>query len=269
MEIKILSCFHKEFDKPKSDVIYPIHVGKANSNIELNIMRDDINKNISEKNKNYCELTAVYWAWKNVECDIIGLTHYRRYFDLNKSNYELRIHNSSILKSDIFRSYGSKIEDIISSGYDIIIPQKKVFDMSVRDQYIKIHRREDIEILESIINRKYPEYMESYDYIMNKCNKLSLYNMFIMKKDEFDKYCEWLFDILFELESNVQISNCSYQARIFGFISERLLNVYVYHNKLRIKYKPVIFIDNNDISRKNSILKEKISYLKKEIKFRL
>lgn len=269
MDIKILSCFHKEFNIPNSDVIYPIHVGKSNSNLNLNMITDYSGENISRKNNNYCELTAVYWAWKNIKCDIIGLTHYRRYFDLESSRYEVNIEDTDILESRFFDKYEDKIKNIILSGYDIIMPKQKVFDMSVRQQYIMNHIREDIEILESIINKKYPQYIESYDYIMNKQNRISPYNMFIMSKKEFDKYCEWLFDILFELEKEVKISEYPYQARVFGFMSERLLNVYVYHNNLKVKYNSIIFIDDTFRGKKNSLIKERLINIKNDIKFRL
>lgn len=269
MNIKIFSCFHKEFKVPKSDIIYPIHVGKANSDKNLEMINDYSKDNISKKNNNYCELTAMYWIWKNIECDIVGLTHYRRYFDLNKSNYEFRNHNLNILESKLFESYQDRIENTISNGYDIIMPKKTVFYMSVRDQYIKNHIREDIEILETVIRKKYPDYMNSYEYVMNKQNKLSPYNMFIMRKKEFNKYCEWLFDILFELETQVKISEYPYQSRIFGFISERLLNVYVYHNNLKVKYNPIIFIDDSSTLKKSYPMKTKLRNIRNEIKFRI
>ena len=60
-----------------------------------------------------------------------------------------------------------------------------------------------------------------------------------------DQYCEWLFDILKKLESKVDISDYdNYQQRIYGFLAERLLNVYCKHNKLKIKYLPVILLMN-------------------------
>lgn len=269
MDIKIFSCFHKPFKIPNSDVIYPIHVGKANSSIHMDMITDYDGDNISVKNNNYCELTAVYWAWKNIKCDIIGLTHYRRYFELSSSRYEVKIEDDSILDSKVFEKYKCKIENTFLSGYDIIMAKPIVFDTSVRNQYINSHIREDIEILESVIKKKYPNYMKSYDYIMNKQNKISAYNMFIMNKIEFDKYCEWLFSILFEVENKVNISEYPYQARIFGFMSERLLNVYVYHNKLKVKYNSIIFIDNKLKSKKNYRIKQKLRNIRNNIKFRV
>ena len=93
-KIKILICCHKKCELPKDDIFLPIQVGAAISDVDLDMQRDDsingkICDNISEKNKNYCELTAMYWAWKNIKeiypnIDYIGLNHYRRYFDFKK-----------------------------------------------------------------------------------------------------------------------------------------------------------------------------------------
>ena len=82
--IKIIVCCHKDDLKLSSDVYFPLHVGKAVSSLDLDIQGDDTGDNISEKNPGYCELTGMYWAWKNLKgVDYIGLCHYRRYFDFN------------------------------------------------------------------------------------------------------------------------------------------------------------------------------------------
>ena len=76
---------HKNAKFPTESIYKPIQVGKKESFTEI---RDNTGDNISEKNPNYCELTAAYWIWKNDKSDITGLTHYRRYFFKNKkSNY--------------------------------------------------------------------------------------------------------------------------------------------------------------------------------------
>ena len=83
-KIKIIVCCHKDDIKASSDVYLPLHVGKAISNKELNITCDNDGENISAKNLSYCELTGLYWAWKNLkDVDYIGLCHYRRYFDFH------------------------------------------------------------------------------------------------------------------------------------------------------------------------------------------
>ena len=79
MNIKILVVTHKKYWMPKIEMYLPIQVGLINKN-DLGYLKDNTGDNISYKNPNYCELTAMYWAWKNIDVDYIGICHYRRYF---------------------------------------------------------------------------------------------------------------------------------------------------------------------------------------------
>ena len=79
MDIKILVAAHKKYWMPDDSVFLPIQVGAA-LHLALGYVPDNTGDNISAKNPNYCELTALYWAWKNLDCEYIGLCHYRRYF---------------------------------------------------------------------------------------------------------------------------------------------------------------------------------------------
>ena len=80
--VKILVCCHKQDVCATEPPYFPIQVGKAISQVDLGIQGDDTGDNISHKNASYCELTGMYWAWKNLkDVDVIGLCHYRRYFD--------------------------------------------------------------------------------------------------------------------------------------------------------------------------------------------
>ena len=217
---------HKNVEFPKNEIYKPIQVGKKESFTKI---RDNTAENISEKNANFCELTAAYWILKNDKSDITGLTHYRRYFF--KSKYNNSIEN--ILNKE-------DIENILKK-YDIILPEiEHIVQYTVKSAYEKFHHIEDFEKCRDIIKEKYPEYVEAFDEVANS-KKLYLYNMFISKKEIFDEYYNWLFDILFELEKRVDITNYSdYDKRIYGFLSERLLNVWLQKNKnLKRKEVPV------------------------------
>lgn len=48
---------------PDDSVYLPIQVGAA-LHPALGYVPDNTGYNISDKNPNYCELTALYWAWK-------------------------------------------------------------------------------------------------------------------------------------------------------------------------------------------------------------
>ena len=249
MNSKILVCAHKHGEFLHNDVYVPIHAGHANNNIELVFLRDDIGDNISVKNSNYCELTALYWAWKNMkDVDIIGLCHYRRFF--NFANLGLlrkdMIYTSSWDKANVSSIDLAKI----LSHKDIILPKPLVGPYSLKHQYCLQHIREDLDILRATILDFYPDYISDYDHIMNDTNKLFPYNMFITRWDIFDDYCKWLFGILFLVEKKISISKYPYQARVFGFMGERLLNLYCYHHGLKVEYRQVCMI-NTDAARLN------------------
>lgn len=77
--IKILIAAHKQYWMPNDPVYLPLHVG-AEGKQDLGYTQDNTGDNISAKNPNFCELTGLYWAWKNLDADYVGLVHYRRYF---------------------------------------------------------------------------------------------------------------------------------------------------------------------------------------------
>ena len=215
---------------PEDKIYLPIHVGRVEK-ADLGYLGDDTGDNISAKNANYCELTGLYWAWKNLKCDYIGLCHYRRYFahavsgsDMQRTDYE------KLLKQ-----------------YDVILPkQRNYFIETVRSQYEHAHNKNDLALTEQIVAELYPEYSEAFCKVMGR-TKLHIFNMFVMKKEKFDEYCQWLFTILFELEKRIDISSYSqYEARVFGFLSERLLNVWLEKQKLKVKGIDVVFLEKID-----------------------
>ena len=85
-DIRILVACHKPAYVPENPLLCPIQVGAALSREHMQgMLHDDEGIHISEKNRSYCELTAIYWAWKNLEADYYGLFHYRRYFSFDVS----------------------------------------------------------------------------------------------------------------------------------------------------------------------------------------
>ena len=139
----------------------------------------------------------------------------------------------------------STIKNILKK-YDVILPFRVSLKKSLTEDFCEISGyKKDLDIVRNIIELKYPEYITTYDKIMNG-NKIYFYNMFIASKDVFDNYCEWLFNILFELEKDVDLTDYNdYQKRIYGFISERLLNVYFEYNKYKIFECGVINTEEN------------------------
>ena len=178
---------HKQADIPSRKGYVPIVVGKNTDVKYPKFTRDNKGDNIAEKNPNFCELTALYWMWKNTESQIIGLSHYRRYF--------VDSYMDEIKKRPVGMN---RITDILNK-YDIILPVKSHFSESVEDQIVHTSvKKEDMTALRKIISEKYSDYLSTYDDVMQG-REISCYNMMICRKLIFDSYCKWLFDILFEL----------------------------------------------------------------------
>jgi hypothetical protein len=260
---KIIVCCHKKDLWYADNVYLPIQVGKDISDKDLGIQGDNTGDNISLKNKSYCELTGLYWAWKNLKkIDYIGLCHYRRYFNFN---------NKGIYYSDHKNICDIKIEklnlkipnlDSIFNKYDIILSKPKILPYSIFVDYCICHCSEDWRTIEKIILKKYPEYDNAIE-LMHKSNKLYPYNMMIMKWDDYDKYCHFIFDILNKAEKEIDISGYdNVQQRVWGYIGERLLTLYVYKNKMKIKSFPVYWINEN---KQDSYFIRVIKYLRKRI----
>lgn len=244
-KIKILVATHKRYVMAENEIFIPIHVGKEGKE-ELGYQGDNTGENISIKNDNYCELTALYWSWKNLECDYIGLCHYRRYFDFFEQQHKEKvILDPKDLRTTIDKvNIQSTINDMLDKN-DIILPIRRVYPITLRMQYKIMHNSNDWRILEKVLEEKFPEYWETSKKVFSG-NKAYLYNMFVMNKVEFNKYCKWLFEILFEVENRIIISTDKYQARVFGFMSERLFNLYVVHNKLKVKELPIIYFEESN-----------------------
>lgn len=242
MDIKILVATHKSYWMPEDDVYLPLHVGREGKQ-ELGYVGDNTGDNISKKNANFCELTGLYWAWKNLQCDYIGLCHYRRYFCSGSYGKYVDSKHKAI--------FHRKDYEALLKQYDVILPKKRNYYIeTVRSQYEHAHNKRDLDECERIIAEKYPEYSEAFTTVMGR-RKLHILNMFVMKKKLFDEYCTWLFNILFELEKRIDISNYNqYQARVFGFIAERLFNVWLEKQNLHIYDVGIVNLEQINWSKK-------------------
>lgn len=250
MDIKILIATHKKYWMPSDEVYMPIHVGREGKD-NLGYVGDNTGENISIKNPNYCELTGLYWAWKNLDCEYIGLCHYRRYFAHKSKSSKLEDKKQAIFTRDDYER--------LLQQYDVILPKKRnYFIETVRSQYEHAHNKRDLDEIEKIIKMQYPSYIEAFEKVMNS-RKLHIYNMFVMNKALFDEYCIWLFDILFTLEKRIDITNYDkYNARVFGFLSERLFNIWLEKKQLKIKTVNVVFLEKiNWVKKGKDFLKRK------------
>lgn len=255
MNIKILVAAHKPYWMPSDDVYVPIHVG-AEGKDSIGFIGDNTGQNISVKNPNYCELTALYWAWKNLDADYIGLVHYRRYFTKKEAR------NIESKKSQVLTK--QEWETLLLENPVIVPGKRRYYIESNRSHYNHAHPREGLDITEQIIHELHPEYAKSFDLVCNR-TWAHMFNMFVMRRDIYDAYCEWMFSILEELEQRLDISSYnSYESRVYGFISELLLDVWLEKNSITYKEQNVSFMEyQNWLKKGGNFLKRKFFIPKK------
>ena len=232
---------HKKFNYPIPDGYIPLLVGANKNENPGNYMTDNTGKNISDKNLNYSELTGLYWLWKNNHDENIGISHYRRYF--SKSTTNNMFFYRTFMLGDPQPISIKKLDDYLKTYDWIISAPETVEEGSMEKHFIHCHHEQDLITTKKVVQEMYPEYMESFEKFIHG-DKASFLNMFYTTKQQMDKYCEWLFQILFEVEKRVDISDYdTYQKRLFGFLSERLFNVWLEYNQPNIKYLAIFNTD--------------------------
>ena len=233
MKTTLYTAYHRATPRLQSTSVQPIHVGRANAAAPLpNMLGDDTGDNISSRNPYWCELTALYWAWKNDQTsDAIGLMHYRRVLDLTDREPDGPVEQ----RQRFFDSaeWCAEAEDWLAregANWDIVLPRVHKMGRSVEENYKHGHAPQDWDVLREIIGRDYPDYVESFETV-SAGRIVRLANMAVMQRPLFDRYCTWLFDILMKVEA-APVDRSWYsvqQGRYLGFLSERLMTVFVLH----------------------------------------
>ncbi len=252
-KIKIYISCHTDCYVPRHPFLFPIQVGAALSEKKLpNMLYDNTGDNISAKNRMYCELTAQYWVWKNdTDADYYGFWHYRRYMNFSDAelphnpfeDVELEWLDDDSLK---FLNLDENVMRQKITQYDVIATTPVVLKKlnknlkSNRHQYelTPYQYKEDLDVMLDIIKEKYPEYYDIANYYLDK-SPLGYYcNMFVMKRDLFQKYSEWLFSILSEHEKRRDYTNYDVTGyRVSGYLGERLFAIWYLHLQKTGTYK--------------------------------
>ena len=206
---------------PEDDIYTPIHVGRKGKQ-DIGYIGDDTADNISDRNDGYCELTGFYWIWKNVKADYLGLVHYRRYFTH---------------KGLFCRSIDKKRMDILS---------RKDWENLLK-----------FDVCKAVIQEKCPEYMNGWNIMMNR-TWAHMFNMFVMKKEYYHEFCQWWFDVMFEVEKRIDLSTYEEKERRW-FIDEMLLDVWL--ETKGYQYKEI----NVDFFEKQNWLKKGGLFIKRKI----
>lgn len=251
-DIKIFVVCHKPSFVPENELLYPIQVGSALTKKRIeNMLHDDEGDNISDRNKSFCEMTAHYWAWKNVDADYYGFFHYRRYFSFNLENDNADIYGNieyQKLNDDVIADMqlnAENMKNIIQKNDMVIVKARKLLPpigmkkVNVYSDYgiAPFQHREDLDITIKVLYEKYPEYRESAEKYLES-DMAHECNMFIMSKALYQQYCSWIFDILFEVERRVDTTYYSVEEyRIYGYLAERLTGIFYKYIQSLGKYK--------------------------------
>ena len=237
MKVTVIVAAHKPYAMPDDPLYLPLHVG-AEGKEPFGFAGDNTGENISAKNPTFCELTGLYWAWKNLDADYIGLAHYRRHFG-RKGRGEPISH--VLTEEEAVR---------LLAGKDGILPGKrKYYIENLYSHYVHTMHPEPLDITGEIIREKYPAYVDAFEGL-KKRTSAHMFNMMILRKDHLDAYCTWLFDILFELEQRVDAAYDAFHARFFGRVSELLLDVWLSQQNLDMVEVPVIGMEKTNWIKK-------------------
>ncbi len=217
MSVTVFTMTHKKFPTPGDPVYVPLQVGRA-AHQDLGYIGDDTGVNISEKNCYYGELTGVYWVWKNIKTsDYVGICHYRRYFCTEEGR---------ILT-------GAEYERILSE-YDIITSKRLKLNYTYYEGYASDYNIRDLEAVGEVLQEMYPEYYQMFERLVH--DKGTYFgNMMVCTKALYDEYCQWLFSVFEKAEEQIDASGYDdYHKRVYGFISEFLLYVWVQVRELKV-----------------------------------
>lgn len=257
MNTKVIVAAHKQYQMPEDPMYLPVQVGAACNKdkdgkpVDLGYAKDNEGENISEKNPHFCELTGLYWAWKNLDSDHIGLVHYRRYFGSEENEKAKELYGRILTGSEA---------DQLFKKYRVLVPEKRNYYIeTLYSHYAHTHYAEHLDETRKIIEENCPEYLPAFDKVMEQRSGY-MFNMCIMDKELMDAYCEWVFGILFQLEKNLKDEEAElsfYQGRFYGRVSEIIFNVW-------LRY----MLDSGALSRKEihelpCIYTEKVNWLKK------
>ena len=249
-DIKIIVATHKKYEMPKDKMYLPVHVGSAlHPDLDFGHQKDDEGQNISKENPYFCELTGLYWAWKNLDAKYVGLAHYRRHF----ASHRVLGGKNKRLETVLTKKDAEKALEKV----DIVLPKlRKYYVENLYDHYVHTMYPEPLEMTRKIIAEKYPDYLPEFNNLKTRTSA-HMFNMFIMKKDLLDDYCDWLFDILFTLEKEVKKKGIdkdydAFHARFYGRLSELLLDVWIRTNDLDYTELPVLDIEPVNWLKKGS-----------------
>lgn len=239
IDIQIFMCCHKGYEVVPP-LCQPIQCGAALNPSAEGTLQDNTGDNISEKNLEYCELTAHYFAWKNVIADYYGFCHYRRFFcadeSVKPSYLALKSFPDSRLLGD--ESYWHRV----IPEYELIVPRSEDMGLPAREHYCtsKHHYSEDLELFLKVLSQKAPHLSETADKYLSQSRQYFC-NMFIMDRIHFSEYCGILFPVLDEFDCRKTLHGDFQSDRTDGYLGEIFTGIFITYcreNGAKIKEIP-------------------------------
>lgn len=215
-------------DYPVPAWVQAIQVGAALTDERVAALTDDIGENISARNVNYCELTALYWIWKNrlagahVETahtsEVIGIHapssdayagvyQYRRLLDINDA----------------------QLAHLAAYDVDVVLPYPTMCEPDIFEHHERYVKSSDWDAMVQALEELHPEYMETYHRIF-KGNYMYNYNILLAKETVLCDYCAWLFPILERTEELSDPKGWERADRYIGYLGENLETLYFMHH---------------------------------------
>ncbi|MCW6681950.1 DUF4422 domain-containing protein [Aerococcaceae bacterium NML160702] len=255
---KLIVATHKESVLPTTSLYLPVLVGAEQNSLDL-YTKDNTGEHISALNPYYSELTGLYWAWKNLDADYIGLVHYRRYFKSKAAKGKFQVGADL----DAFVLQQDELTKRLTPRTVIVPTKRRYYIESLYSHYANTLNKAHLDVMREIIAEQLPDYLHAYDVVMQQTSGY-MFNMFIMSREQLGDYCEWLFPILFELQERLDMANYSaFEARLFGRVSELLFNVWLHEQDLTIVEQPLLNLgDTNWFKKISAFLAAK--FLKKK-----
>ncbi len=226
---------HKPYRMPTDPVYLPLHVGAAlHPDVCQDMQGDDEGDSISEKNPYYCELTGLYWLWKNCGSKYKGIVHYRRHLG---SPAFMRRHAGDPFQRLVT---AEELEPLLEKSGIVVAKRRNYYIETVYDHYAHTFEAAQFDACREVLADIKPDYVEAWDDLMLS-KGAHIFNMFVMREDLFDAYCAFMFEVLEELERRHDpLQYDAFGARYLGRVSERLLDPWLQMNGYGYEELPVV-----------------------------
>lgn len=230
---------HKPYAMPGDPCYLPIHVGRAlhpevAAQLDPRFVGDDTGDSISGRNATYCELTGLYWLWRNCGADHKGLVHYRRH--LASPDPARRRAGDRLARV----ATGSELLSLLSE-VDAVLPRRRRYYVeTMRSHWDHTQPPEQLAEAERVVADLEPAYSAALSRALSR-RGAHMFNMLVARADVFDAYCAWLFPLLDELTRRLDpASYPPFQARYPGRVSELLLDPWLEVNGVTFAELPTV-----------------------------